>query len=79
MYWKEADGCLDGYADADWGIDRGNSVSQKSTAGLVPRYNGAPDVASSVAVKDAEDSISVLSGGRVLLGIGDGSGDHLSA
>ena len=38
MYSRDAEAGLDGYADADWG----NSVSRKSTSGLVARYNRAP-------------------------------------
>ena len=38
MYRRDSEGGLDGYADADWG----NSVSRKSTSGLVARYNRAP-------------------------------------
>ena len=35
MYWRGADGSLDGYADSDWG----NTVSRNSTTGRVARYN----------------------------------------
>jgi hypothetical protein len=37
-YWKGVGGGLDGFADSDWG----NSVSRKSTTGLVARYNRTP-------------------------------------
>jgi hypothetical protein len=37
-YWKGVNGGLDGFTDSDWG----NSVSRKSTTGLVARYNRTP-------------------------------------
>ena len=37
-YWNGANGGLDGFTDSDWG----NSVSRKSTTGLIARYNRTP-------------------------------------
>jgi hypothetical protein len=37
-YLKGGKGGLDGFADSDWG----NSVSRRSTSGLLARYNRAP-------------------------------------
>ncbi len=37
-YLKGTEGGLDGFTDSDWG----NSVSRKSTTGLVARYNRVP-------------------------------------